>query len=258
MSHASLPILLEDRSRFDWMRAKYEPVVRAGPTSAIVTHCLRAAPSLESLLKDGSAKWATELRCPKTLFCRVDETSESDQRVEWAPEDVDGDLFVIPGLVAASDLTLQTDVGELSPVWPNDSFSVRRGWWLARGLARRTRTLGQSLLKFHEDRKLPNGQMRIQPDSSTENLRFHVQLARDIWPEHTNRHVQVAALIGALARLKDAFASEEDEPAVAHEIRRRLEAAGIPTWDDTDAYDPARAATAIEPFRPSVKPESNG
>ncbi len=251
MNPISLPVLLEDGSRFDWCRARYNPEIRVAPTHAAVMHRLQGAPTLLRLLETGAVKWATELRCPKTLYCRVSESFASDQTVKWTRDDVDGDMFVIPGLVAIRDLVLRPERNELSLIWSNREYRVRRGWWLVRGTARRTRTLGQSLLRFREDDKLPVGQMHIRRDQSTEELRFHVGLARDIWAERTNRHVQVAALIGALGQMGTAFPEGDDEPPVAREIRHRLEGAGVPAWDDPDSYDPARAATAIEQFVPS-------
>ena len=99
------------------------------------------------------AKWATELRCPKTLYCRVEEASGANQVVKWARDDVDGDMFVIPGLVAATALVLEPGRDELSPVWLDTSFEVDKGWWLARGVARRTRTLGQSPPRVQRGRR---------------------------------------------------------------------------------------------------------
>ena len=60
--------------------------------------------------------------------------------------------------------------------------------------------------------------MQIRRDQSAEELQFHVSIAKDIWPERTNRHVQIAALIGALTDAC-AFNDPDDEPAVAQEIR---------------------------------------
>ena len=249
MSRISVPVLLEDRSRFDWHRAEYEPAIRVAPTHATIEHRLHRAPTLQRLVDKGIAKWAAELRCPKTLYCRVEEATHANQVVDWSRDDVDGDMFVIPGLVAATDLVLEPERDELTPIWLAISYDVPKGRWLARGVARRTRTLGQSLLTFREDDNLPTGQMQILRDQSAEDLHFHVRIAKDIWPERTNRHVQIAALTGALGQMVGAFSESDDEPAVAQEIRRRLEEAGIPVWDDPERYDPARAATVIEPFR---------
>ncbi|WP_419861456.1 hypothetical protein [Candidatus Palauibacter sp.] len=248
----SLPILVEDRSRVDWCNAVYEADVQVEPTRATVTHNLRHAPTLERLVEIGQAKWATELRCPKTLLSRVEEGVETRQVVEWSGDSVDGDMFVIPGLLAVQDLRLRPSAGELISIWDDSAFEVRRGWWLARGSARRTKTLGQSLLRFRLAKKLDDGQMRIERDQSEEDLCFHVHLAEDIWPDRFVRHVQMAALIGALGQLGTTLGDREDdeqEPRIADDIRQKLERAGVPTWDDPTTYDPAWAATVIEPFR---------
>jgi len=254
MDSASLPILVEDRSRVDWRNAVYEADVHVEPTRATIKHNLRDAPTLERLIETGQAKWATELRCPKTLYSRVEEGLDTRQILEWSGDTVDGDMFVIPGLLAVKDLRLQPPPGELVPIWGNSTFEVRRGWWLARGSARRTKTLGQSLLRFRLSKKLDDGQMRIERDQSDEDLCFHVHLAEDIWPERFVRHIQMAALIGALGQLGTTLGDSENgeqEPRIADEIRQKLEREGVPTWDDLATYDPAWAATVIEPFRRS-------
>ena len=253
MTSTPLPMLLEDRSRLDWRHAEYEPSVRVEPTRALVEHRLHDAPTLERLVTNGDAKWATELRCPKTLYSRVALAEDEEQEIAWAADEVDGDMFVIPGLLAMTDFRLRPEQQELSSIWSSSRLDVRTGWWLARGTARRTRTLGQSLLKFHVDEKLDKGRMRIARDESDEDLCFHVYLAADIWPERERRHVQMAALIGAFGQLRDAFDSDIREPPVVREIRRRLEGKRIPLWTEFE-YDPALAATAIEPFHPTGDP----
>ncbi len=254
MNTLSLPVLLQDRSRLDWRVAKYDPEVRLLPTRATVFHILRAAPTLERLVREGLAQWATELRCPKTLFARVEPSAGSPpttQSVEWKREHVDGDLFLIPGLVALEDFDLSPGPEELTSVWENLRLRIRAGWWLAQGLAFRTRTLGQSLLKLKLEERLPNGQMRIERDESADDLRFHVHMARDIWPERRHRHIQVAALIGAMGRMVGAFESPDEDPPVVGQVRTRLRESGVSDWSDPDRFDPARAATVIEEFRPT-------
>lgn len=254
-----LPVLIEDRSRCDWREAVYQADVKIQPTRATVTHRLRGAPTLKQLIGARKAHWATELRCPKTLFGRVDVAAGEWQSVEWDRGIVDGDMFVIPGLVATQNLRLRPAPNELTPIWDDGVFDVPKGWWLARGAPRRTKTLGQSLLTFRLDSKLESGRMQIEADQSEDDLCFHVSLAEDIWSERRVRHVQMAALIGALGKMGALFSVGEHgdgengsgEPRVVNEIRQRLERVGVHTWDDPMTWDPALAATVIEPFRPS-------
>lgn len=249
----TLPVLSEDRSRFDWSRAAYEPDVRVFAEHAIVTHRLRDADALQRLLTGGLARWAVEVRSPKTLHGSVLTTDGGRQRVEWAHDETHGDLYLIPGLVAVAEFDLQPEPGELTRIWDDARCHVRPGWWLARGTPRRTRSLGQSLLKFAQDADLADGRMRIQRDQSDDDLHFHVHLAKDIWPRRTVRDVQLAALIGALGQMPGAYDDPKSEPAVVRELRDRLDTENVATWTDHDEYDPALAATAIERF---IVPES--
>ena len=64
------PILLEGGSSLDWEAARYSTELRVGDGYATVTHTLQGAPQLQSLIEQGAARWALELRCPTTLLSR--------------------------------------------------------------------------------------------------------------------------------------------------------------------------------------------
>ena len=252
----SLPVLLEDNSRFDWPNAQYTPLVTVGGCKATIRHVLQAAPALERAIEDQCAIWATELRCPKTLLSRVEVSREPRQVVEWDKHEMDHQLYIIPGILADRDFEL-SDEG-LNPIWESCRLQIPRGWWLARGDTSRSDTLAQSLLRFHLSDDLKDGRMQVKPDESSGDLRFVAYLASDIWPRiELDRTLQISALIGALARLpKELEGIEpEDMPAVAQEIHDRLEHAGVPTWTRSE-YDPVLAATAIEPFDQRESDES--
>ena len=249
MESALLPVLAEDGSRLDWREAEYEADVEIKSLSVTITHQLRRAPTLDRLVASGLARWATELRGPKTLYSRVEETADARQTLSWKPDDIDGELYVIPGLVAVRAFDLRPVEGELGPIWAGRPLKVSKGWWLARGFVRRTRSLGQSLLKFRRSDCLEDGRMRIERVQGDDDLFFYAHLANDIWSERRERHVQVSALIGAMGQMALAFDDPDDEPRIVQEIRGRLEEKGIPTWTDRDRYDPASAATVLEPFQ---------
>ncbi len=249
MPDLALPMLLEDGSRLDWPDATYAPEVRLGNRVATVIHRLSNAPTLERLIEEGAAEWATELRCPKTLLSRIDTATE----LRWEDSEVDGLVYLIPGLVATKDTQLEAQ--DLNELWSGLTLDIPAGWWLARGREYRTSTLRQALLSFAEDNSLPNGGMRVSPDLSSGEVRFVAHLASDIYP--TGRHdrsMQIAGLIGACAHFPEVFTPEiEDEHTLVREIRGRLDDVKIPAWD-ADDYDPAQAATAIEAFVPQEEP----
>ena len=252
MTDAALPVLTEDDSRLDWPDAAYRPEVRIGGGAARIAHRLEGAPTLERLIADGAARWAVELRCPRTLLARVETSDDAGHEAAWSAAEAHGAVFVIPGVVAVRPLRLEAP--ELGALWRGERLDVPAGWWLARGVTRRDSTLRESLLSFEPDADLPPGAMAVDPRPDEGRPRFVVRLASDAWTARHDRSLQVAGLIGVCARFPREFAAgDEDEHAIVREIRDRLEEAGVPAWDD-DRWDPARAATAIERFA-AVEPE---
>ena len=251
MPDTALPILLADGSRLDWRDAAYGADVYIGDDFARVTHRLENAPEMEEMLARGDAEWAVELRCPKTLFGRIETSAEPVMDVRWAEDDVDDTLYAIPGLIAVRETEIPTS--GLDPLWAGSALLAPAGWWLARGREYRSKTLRQALLAFTEDPDLPDGRMRVAHESGTGTRRFVAYLASDIRSAvETDRSMQIAALIGACAQFPRVFREEEageEEDGIVREIRGLLEAAGVPCWDE-EGYDAAAAATVIEGFRP--------
>lgn len=256
----SLPFLLEDESRLDWPDATYrtDVTVSAGVGHATVRHLLSGTRELRRLIDEGSAAWAVELRCPKTLMARTVTSTDDLTTVRWETSDVDGEIFLVPGLVTIEEATL--DSSELSPIWQEEAqIHVPRGWWLARGDTVRTDSLMQSLLNF-ERADLAAGRMEVAPDSSSGVLRFTVRMAPDLFEAvHTDRTLQVAALVGVCGWFPRVFKPTEDgsgdegwtdEQPVAQELRARIEKTDpdVTLWEDTTNYDPALVATLLEPF----------
>ena len=248
MTDAALPVLTEDGSRLDWPDAAYRPEVRIGGGATRIAHRLEGAPTLERLIAEGAARWAVELRCPRTLLARVETSDDAGHEAAWSAAEAHGAVFVIPGVVAVRPLRLEAP--ELGALWRGERLDVPAGWWLARGVTRRDSTLRESLLSFEPDADLPPGAMAVDPRWDEGRPRFVVRLAPDIRAAaERDRSLQVAGLIAVCARFHREFTAEaEDEHAIVREIRDRLEEAGVPAWDDEGQWDPARAATAIERF----------
>ena len=177
----------------------------------------------------------------------------AEHEAAWSADEVHGEVFVIPGLIAVRPLRLD-DAPELGALWRGQRLEAPVGWWLARGVTRRDSTLRESLLSFEPDAELPPGAMGVDARWNEGRPSFVVRLASDVWAARHDRSVQVAGLIGVCARFPREFQPEvEDEHAIVGEIRGRLEDAGVPPWDDLSRRDPARAATAIEHFLPAER-----
>lgn len=257
----SLPLLLEDGSRLDWPEAAYRTNVTVGVGQAIVRHHLSGAPSLRRMVESGMAAWGVELRCPQTLMARTITSSEDRHKVEWKTDDVYGELFLVPGVLTLRTVLL--DSSELSPIWQGVPLEVPPGWWLAKGDALRANTLLESLLKFNRAEDLKPGRMEVVPDQSSGRLHFAVRMAPDVFEAvPSDRTLQVAALVGACGLFPRVFGRASgdqegqdddliDEEPLAQELRARMEEAqpGVVLWEDPNSYDPALAATLLEPFR---------
>ncbi len=248
-----IPVLHEDGSSLDWKSAEYHVDVEANGAGAVVTHELREAPELVELIQDGAAAYAVEARCPRTLFAQTWLSRQPRLEVAWNETDVDGQIFLFPGVVALKETSLAT--AGLIELWEEDQIRVPSGAWLARGATFAARNLAASLIEFRKDESLEEGRMKVVEDTSGDDARFLVKIAPEIYERAVqgDRDVQVAGLIAAFARLPDSprFAEDSDSQ-VARMLRNRLEDAEVPTWDDGDNWDAAWAATTIEHFYPAA------
>lgn len=253
MTAARLPVLTEDASRMDWTRARYTAQIDVKRDRALIVHRLEEAPELCRLLEEGFADWVTELRCPRTLLSRLERSREPEQAINLRANDLVGDVYLIPGLVAVRQIELDTaDLNHF--VWPdNGAIPVPEGWWLARSDPRTTTPLTASLIRFRRDPdgRLAPGQISVEEDSDGGKPYFRVVLAQDLYDHRReDRDVQVAGLVGALGMLPRSTMREggENEPSmVASQLRARFEEADIADWTQDD-FDPARAATLLEAF----------
>ena len=257
-----LPILLENGSRYDWSSASYDPDVSVSANRATVQHQMDGASALRRLIEDGLAAWAVELRCPKTLMARVETSFADRQVVSWSSEEVDDVVWIVPGLIALTSLSL--DGSSLTSLWADaGDLHVPAGWWLARGEAYRSKTLTESLVKLRRNKDLAKGTMEVHPDHSGGPLRFVVHMAPDVFKRaRSDRTLQVAALVGVCGCFPREFGGPaesqsgsgtgdaRDDHPVARELRDRLrrKSQDVALWDDPGNYDPALVATLLEPF----------
>ena len=238
----------------DWKNAQYTSSVRVQYGRASVENHIIGAPELESLIANRLAAWIVDIRCPKTLYARTEYSEEQRFDVSWDPKDIDGPMYLRPSLVAMADLRLPT-TGLIDGFWETSAIEIPRGWQLAQGKTFASKSLAESLLHFKRDENLDQGEMAVDEDRGTGNLRFIVRLSAEIFDNRrTDRDIHMAGLIAAFGRLgkhsSDTVDDETDDETsdiVLLTIKNRLEDAKVPTWEDDD-YDPARAATVIEKF----------
>ena len=253
------PILLEDGSSLDWEAARYSTELRVGDGYATVTHILEGAPQLQSLIEQGTARWALELRCPTTLLSRWEHSETAVCTAKWDAAEVQGELYFTPGLITIRPVSLTGD--GLSDLW-TAPIRVPRGCWLARGDVTRAKSLAASLLTFRSKPALRAGEMEVMPEMIGGDLHFNVYVSEQLFPQCPDRRdLQIAALIAAFGRIPHLDAEDDPEAVedaaeyrILASIKERLRELNVPVWGDghNEEFDPARAATAIEQF--SVDP----
>ena len=265
MTTGAIPLLHEDGQSLDWPSATYSVNVVVTDRSAEIEHVLEGAPQLDALVAAGDLQWAVELRCPKTLHSSVSYSSSPMCKLEWSSDLVDGDIYILPGLVSVRAFSLS---GEgLSHIWNNQPVEVPIGSWLVRGDVRSVNSLAASLLKFYPDSVLEPGEMRAVRDTGSGDIHFNIYVAAEMLDTClSDRNVQVAALIAAFAQFPqiDKPDSEGDDEGGSPQYPRmqriydRLRDLEIPTWlDDGEDFDPARAATAVERFEARLAPDED-
>lgn len=253
MQNSRLPVLLEDGSSLDWSEAHYSVEVTLRRQGASIEHRLSDAAGLQALIDAGCAEWVTELRCPRTLLSRRISGSSQRQEVTWSADEIAGDVFLLPGLVAAREAKLAHALGLSGEIWPTTAEVVfPQGWWLAKGDMRSVKPLIVSLVRFVSSADLKPGAMSVEEVSDATEVYFRVKLATDLY-EHRrhDRDIQIAGLIAAFGRLPRSSlraGGEHADSQIAERLRSEFESRGIPDWDDEDDFDPALAATAWESF----------
>ena len=85
-----LPVLLEDGSSLDWRAGKYSSNVQIRHGGAVVENDLEGAPQLSALVEEGSATWALEVRCPRSLYAKTFTSREAVFEVTWDSNDPSG------------------------------------------------------------------------------------------------------------------------------------------------------------------------
>lgn len=244
------PLLDELETRLDWPHTQFRTAVTVGSGEASVECSLAQAPTLLAAIEAGKATWAAEVRAPKSLYSRLISSPIPSFTIRWDEQDVTRELFITAGIVAVQDFLLPTsDLHD--GIWTEPEVPIPAGAWLAVGKRRARESVSASLLTFRLDPQLRDGQMRVDDSQKDGALRFTAWLSADLFQQRvTSRDVQIAALIAACAQLPDHRADSADaDPAVLLAVKRRLQDAGVPTWEDEDAWNPALAATALEPFR---------
>lgn len=251
MQRGRYPVLRSNEvATLDWLQGEYLGKVVFQGDHAKVSQEIIACRQLEQHLRDGSLRWALELRSPSTLYADVIELNGADDSVKLPNAEIDDVIYAIPGALAIKSIELDP-VDGLASLWDGASIEVPVGTWLVRGSIYSSKNQVQSLIAFDVDERLPPGTMRIAEPSGPDGLQFIVYLAPNISPRFNDRNILHAALVGVFSKLPSVAAEVEADTGAGRQlasIQKKLEENNINSWEDHDDYDPALAATGFEPF----------
>ena len=263
------PMLRADGLGYDFPGVFYSNTFeRTGESEARVVNIL-SGPDVDSFTKAVwyNGAWVSEVRSPHTLYSEyatyrlddltvthsLEEEGTATERniweysVKWDPAHCTARPFLITQLCANDQIILSKEI--LSFVWQDgaSSLTIPKGQVVARGEVFALEEAVASILEFVVDKQMTrNGEIRVaEPDPYYHFKVFMTQATLQSVKRERRSGIMIAALVGALARLK-----KSDDPAgsqVLGEMAARLQRQNVPTWMDED-YDPAQAATCLEAF----------
>ena len=247
LSTAPILDLRTGEPNLDWPSATYVAEASGGGGSWRIQHRLDGAEAIHDLINAGAAAWAAEVRCPRTLYSHLAQSSSDLTRVEFDDLQTREPVFVVPGVIALEDCNLST-VGTAA-IWQRAGthVPVDRGTWLVRGRAQKA-DVTSSLLLFVADGTLDDHELRIRPYTDQDgNTRLRIRMPSKQLPRTREEAFIAQAWQAAMAYLPscDAFRIEEDgEPGGVYGRELATKLGHIPLWNDRD-WDPLMAATAL-------------
>lgn len=258
MNNERLPVLTEDSSSLDWNDAEYDiNLKRAGRASVVkVEHRTKGAASLMDAIHRGRATYVTEVRSPRCLYSREVRSPDSAYEVAWEDSDVlDDRTFLLGGVVSLGDA--QANVEELHEFFGTDgrmAITLPEGRWAAKASICRLNPLLSGLLTFVKSFELPEGTMNVEEGASSGSPHFYVHVPPALFAavhDPQNRALRIAALIGVFAHIPRSamkLGGELDDHPITNELLEMLADKGVADWHEEEDFDPALAATVLEPF----------
>lgn len=250
------PQLKADNTSSDFPNITYVNNATLGDDRALVVNELRGERSeiLSRMVEDRKIAWIIEIRSPATLYSKTIRSFQTETSIQWNSEETGEKLpvYIISQLVALEEVYLPAEI--LHELWRTRPFvRAPAGAVLAQGNVQAAKPLIASILRFIPDETLSDGTIEVSgPD---EHIRFTVKTAVNLHLEiRTRRDILLGALIAAMGKLKPEDHDPEDS-RVLRSISQRLAEGGVEDWMH-DGYNPALAATTLEPFlSESAEPE---
>lgn len=264
-----LPYPILESGSLSYYRGEYRVTAVAGADGSSVTlrHEIQGAPLVESLLREGKARYACLVSVPATGYRRLEQCDASEQRVEWHLDVVGEPPMLRPLILAVEAIhcRLREEHG-VAKAWQGVQLTIPIGARLALHEYLRTNSSIHNLVVLKNDPEMDNGTLKVQ-ECTEDGFYFLVSSATDVfrflqnpsgYPNHRLSiltHI-VSRCFELLERLYGSPQSTDTDAdwtsfrslkALASELRAK----GLPCWDE-DGFDPITVSTQLYPHKPMI------
>ena len=264
-----LPYPILEAGSLSYDRGEYRVTAVAGKdgTSVTLRHEIQGAPLVDSLLREGKARYACLVSVPATGFRKLELCDVSEQRVEWHLEVVGEPPMLRPLIVAVESVSCSlTKEHGVARAWQGVQLTIPVGARLALHEYLRTSSSIHNLVVLRHDPKMNDGTLKVQ-ECTEDGFYFLVTTATDVFrflqnPSGFPNH-RLSILTHIVSRcfeiLKRCYGIPEDTESDAgwrdfrslRALAAELKAKDLPCWED-DEFDPFKVSTQLYPHKPTI------
>ena len=234
-------------------------------SAVTLTHKITGAPLVESLLREGKAKYACLVSVPATGYRRLLQSDGPIQKVEWNLG-VAGEPPMLRPLVLAVEQVecrLRPEHGVVA-AWQGRDLTIPIGGRLALHDYLRVQASVHQLVVLVPDEKMKDGSFKVE-ECTEDGFYFRVSIARDLLAflqnplGHSKHRMSILTHIASrcLELLKERYSSSDPNDTESDwnsyrslkSLAGELQSKGLPIWAD-EGFDPAEVATKLYPHEP--------
>ena len=222
-----------------------------------IYHSIEKAPLIESLVRQGRAKFACIVSSPLSAHRSIHISNNERQLVECDYAELGEPPFFTPMVVSAGNfkIALESERDGVHSIWSGQNVEFYRGARIALGSVVQLQSSVLHLLSLQKDDTLDSGQFVV--DSASEPFRFKVKLGTKLhkglrYPNNVLRdHIMTHIVTACLAHLRAKYCEDDGDegwmsiPSL-RSFAEHLEQKGHRHWCDSEFY-PEKVSTALYP-----------
>ncbi len=251
------PVL--ESGNLSFPKGRYSVGFRARPDgrSYEIYHNIEKVPLIETLVRQGRAKFACVVSSPLSAHRSIHVSSCERQLVECDNNELGEPPFFTAMVVSAEDIDIVIDSERdgVHSIWSGQNVKFYRGARLALGSVVQLQSSILHLLSLHEDDTLGDGQFVV--DTASEPFRFRVKVGTKLhkglrYPNNMLRdHIMTHIVTACLAHLKSEYSNDDGDEGWRsipnlRSFAEHLEQNGHGHWCNSEFY-PEKVSTALYP-----------